>query len=101
LATLGLGTDEHLATGRPARARNAIVAEDLVRDDGRLLGGSSLPARGAGAGLDTDAYVYTAAYDALRRLGACWSDDAARSAVERAVGTEEGMLWLESRPGRT
>jgi hypothetical protein len=30
-------------------------------------------------------------------LGACWSDDAARSAVERAVGTEEGMLWLESR----
>jgi hypothetical protein len=46
---------------------------------------------------DTDAYVYTAAHDALRRLGACRSDDAARSAVERAVGTEEGMLWLESR----
>jgi hypothetical protein len=31
----------------------------------------------------------------LRRLGACWSDDAARRAVERAVGTEEGVLWLE------
>jgi hypothetical protein len=42
---------------------------------------------------DTDAYVYTAAHDALRRLGACWSDDAARRAVERAVGTEEGALW--------
>jgi len=37
----------------------------------------------------------------LRRLGACWSDDTARRAVERAVGTEEGVLWLESRPGRT
>jgi hypothetical protein len=41
----------------------------------------------------TYAYVYTAAHDALRRLGACWSDDAARRAVERAVGTEEGALW--------
>ena len=30
---------------------------------------------------------------ALRRLGACSSDDAARRAVERAVGTEEGALW--------
>jgi hypothetical protein len=42
---------------------------------------------------NTDAYVYTAAHDALRRLGACWSDNAARRAVERAVGTEEGALW--------
>jgi hypothetical protein len=40
-------------------------------------------------GEDTYAYVYTAAHDALRRLGACWSNDAARRAVERAVGTEE------------
>jgi hypothetical protein len=38
----------------------------------------------------TRTYVYIAAHDALRRLGACWSDDAARRAVERAVGTEEG-----------
>jgi hypothetical protein len=30
---------------------------------------------------------------ALRRLGACPTDDAARRAVERAVGTEEGALW--------
>jgi hypothetical protein len=44
-------------------------------------------------GEDTYAYVYTAAHDALQRLGACWSDDAARRVVERAVGTEEGALW--------
>jgi hypothetical protein len=30
---------------------------------------------------------------ALRRLGACSSDDAAWRAVEGAVGTEEGALW--------
>ena len=42
-------------------------------------------------GENSDAYI--AAHDALRRLGACWSDDAARRAVERAVGTEEGALW--------
>jgi hypothetical protein len=30
---------------------------------------------------------------ALRRLGACPTDDAARRAVERAVGTEEGAPW--------
>ena len=29
---------------------------------------------------------------ALRRLGACLTDDAAKRAVERAVGTEEGAL---------
>jgi len=40
-------------------------------------------------GEDTYAYVYTAAHDALRRLGACWSDDAARRAVERAVAATE------------
>ena len=34
-----------------------------------------------------DAYVYAAAHDALRRLGACWNDDAARLAVEAAIGT--------------
>jgi hypothetical protein len=54
-------------------------------DDGRSSYGP--------ASKNTDAYVYTAAHDALRRLGACWSDDAARRAVERAVGTEEGALW--------
>ena len=32
-------------------------------------------------------------------LGACCSDDAARRAVERAVGTEEGALWLEFAAG--
>jgi hypothetical protein len=29
---------------------------------------------------------------ALQRLGACLTDDAAKRAVERAVGTEEGAL---------
>jgi hypothetical protein len=43
--------------------------------------------RGGG---DTDAYVYAAEQDALRRLGACCSDESARFAVEQAVGTEEG-----------
>ena len=67
-------------------------------DDGVVLG-LVMWLRG---GADTYAYVYTAARDALRRLGACWSDDAARRAVEgrarsrhrggRAVVTEE---WLE------
>ena len=69
------------------------MCQVLSRDDGVVLG-LVLRLRGVE---NTDAYVYTAAYDALRRLGACWSDDAAR----RAVGTEEGVLWLESRPGRT
>ena len=50
---------------------------------------------------DTYAYAYTATHDDLRWLGACSSDDAARGAVERAVGTEEGVLCPESRPGRT
>jgi hypothetical protein len=29
---------------------------------------------------------------ALQRLGACLTDDAAKRAIERAVGTEEGAL---------
>jgi hypothetical protein len=37
-------------------------------------------------GENTDAYVYTAEHDALRRLGACCSDDVARRAVESAIG---------------
>jgi hypothetical protein len=37
-----------------------------------------------GCGQDT----YAAAHDVLRRLGACWSDGAARRVVEAAVGTE-------------
>lgn len=36
---------------------------------------------------NTDAYVYTAEHDALRRLGACCSDDAVRRAVEAVIGT--------------
>jgi hypothetical protein len=76
---------------------DADLYQVLYRDDGVVLG---LVMRLRG-GEDTDAYVYTAAHDALRRLGACRSDDAARSAVEGAVGSEDGVLWLESRPGRT
>jgi hypothetical protein len=30
---------------------------------------------------------------ALRRLGACLTDDTARRAVKRAVSAEEGALW--------
>ena len=67
---------------------DAELFQLLYRDDGVVLG-LVLRLRGAG---NTDAYVYTAAHDALRRLGACCSDDAARRAVERAVGTEEGAL---------
>jgi hypothetical protein len=40
-----------------------------------------------------DTYAYTMTRDVLRRVSACWSDDAARRAVERAVGTDEGALW--------
>jgi hypothetical protein len=69
----------------------------LYRDDGVVLG-LVLRLRGVE---NTDAYVYTAEHDTLRPLGACWSDDAARRAVERAVGTDEGVLCLESRPWRT
>jgi hypothetical protein len=76
---------------------DADLYQLLYRDDGVVLG---LVMRLRG-GENTDAYVYTAAHDALRRLGACWSDDAARRAVERAVGTEEGVLSLVSRSGRT
>jgi hypothetical protein len=38
-------------------------------------------------GENTDAYAYIATHDDLRRLGACSSDDAARRAVEAAIGT--------------
>jgi hypothetical protein len=65
---------------------DADLYQLLYRDDGVVLG---LVMRLRGGG-DTDAYVYAAAHDALRPLSACWSDDAARRAVERAVGTEEG-----------
>ena len=67
---------------------DADLYQVLRRDDGVVLG---LVMRPRGRGY-TYAYVYTAAHDALRRLGACCSDDAARRAVERAVGTEEGAL---------
>jgi hypothetical protein len=45
-------------------------------------------------------YAYTTT-GALRRLGACSSDDAARRAVERAVGTEEGAPGAADSGGRT
>jgi hypothetical protein len=68
---------------------DAELFQLLYRDDGVVLG-LVLRLRGVE---NTDAYVYTAAHDALRRLGRCWSDNAARRAVERAVGTEEGAPW--------
>jgi hypothetical protein len=58
----------------------------LYRDDGAPLG-CVLRLEGGEA---TYAYTTTAA---LRRLGACSSDEAARRAVERAVCTEEGAPW--------
>ena len=62
---------------------DADLYQLLYRDDGVVLG---LVIRLRG-GEDTYAYVYAAAHDALRRLGACWNDDAARLAVEAAIGT--------------
>jgi hypothetical protein len=76
---------------------DADLYQLLYRDDGVVL---RLVMRLRG-GDDTDAYVYTAAHDALRCLGTCSSDDAARGAVERAVGTDEGVLCPESRPERS
>jgi hypothetical protein len=65
---------------------DADLYQLLYRDDGVVLG-LVLRLRGGG---HTDAYFYAAAQDALRRLGACCSDEAARLAVEKAVGTEDG-----------
>jgi hypothetical protein len=42
---------------------------------------------------DPSIYANTVTHDALRRLGAHPTVDAARRAVERAIGTEEGELW--------
>jgi hypothetical protein len=61
------------------------MCQVLYRDDGASLG-CVLCLHG-----DEATYAYTTT-GALRRLGACSSDDAARRAVERAVGTEEGAL---------
>ena len=58
----------------------------LYRDDGAPLG-CVLRLQGGEA-----TYAYTPT-GALRRLGSCPTDDAARRVVERAVGTEEGALW--------
>ena len=58
----------------------------LYRDDGAPLG-RVLRFHGGEA-----TYAYTTT-GALRRLGACLTDDAAGSAVERAVCTEEGAPW--------
>jgi hypothetical protein len=62
---------------------DADLYQLLYRDDGVVLG---LVMRLRGRD-DTDAYVYTATHDDLRRLGACSSDDAARRTVEAAIGT--------------
>jgi hypothetical protein len=58
----------------------------LYRDDGVPLG-CVLRLHGGEA-----TYAYTTT-GALRRLGSCATDDAARRAVESAVGTEDGALW--------
>ena len=62
------------------------MCQVLYRDDGAPLG-CVLRLKGS-----QDTYAYTTT-GALRRLGACRTDDAARRAVERAVGTEEGAPW--------
>jgi hypothetical protein len=62
---------------------DADLYQVLYRDDGVVLG---LVMRLRG-GENTDAYAYIATHDDLRRLGACSSDDAARRAVEAAIGT--------------
>jgi hypothetical protein len=74
-------------------AKGCDMHQALYRDDGELLG-MVLRLHGG-----EDTYAYTVTPIGLRRLGACWSDDTARRAVERAVGTEEGVLWLERVPG--
>jgi hypothetical protein len=79
---------------RPGARSSAPVGTEINRTFPHL----AMRLRG---GENTDAYVYTAEHDALRRLGACCSDDAARRTVESAVGTEEGALCLELRPGLT
>jgi hypothetical protein len=58
----------------------------LYRDDGEVLG-CVLRLEG-----DPSIYAHTVTHDALRRLGAHPTVAAARRAVERAVGTEEGAL---------
>ena len=60
------------------------MCQVLYRDDGEPLG-CVLRLHGGEA-----TYAYTTT-GALRRLGACSSDDAARRAFERAVGTGEGV----------
>jgi hypothetical protein len=52
------------------------------------------PSRG-----DPSIYAHTVTHDALRRLGAHPTVDAARRAVERAIG-EEGELWPFERVTR-
>ena len=49
---------------------------------------------------DPSIYAHTVTHDALRRLGAHPTVDAARRAVERTIGTEEGELWLFERVTR-
>ena len=66
----------------------------LYRDDGEVLG-CVLRLEG-----DPSIYAHTVTRDALRRLGAHPTVDAARRAVERAIGTEEGELWPFERVTR-
>jgi hypothetical protein len=66
----------------------------LYRDDG---GGARCVLRLEG---DPSIYAHTVTHDALRRLGAHPTVDAARRAAERTIGTEEGELWLFERVTR-
>ena len=76
---------------RDQATEDCDLYQALYRDDGAPLG-VVLRLHGGDA-----TYAYTMTYDALRRLSACPTDDAARRAVEQAVGTEEGALVAASR----
>jgi hypothetical protein len=66
----------------------------LSGDDGEVLG-CVLRLEG-----DPSIYAHALRHDALRRLGAHPTVDAARRAVERAIGSEEGELWPFERVTR-
>ena len=66
----------------------------LYRDDGEVLG-CVLRLEG-----NPSIYAHTLTRDALRRLGAYPTVAAARRAIERAIGTEEGELWPFERVTR-
>ena len=71
-------------TGRPGSVvlATSVAEEVLLRRSAACCASTAARSR-----------TPTTTTGALRRLGACLTDDAARRAVERAVGTEEGALW--------